>query len=220
MAEKIKGVIFDMDGLMLDTERLYLRFWQEAAALYGFEMTRDHVLGIRSMAAELACARLKGILGEDFDYYAIREKRRELMDAYVEQHGVEKKKGLDMLLESLSKRGIKMAVATATGKERTYPYLEQTGVIDYFDKIVTGDMIQNGKPSPDIYITAARELGLPCESCIALEDSPNGIRSAYDAGCKPVMIPDLSQPDDVTKPLLYHCCSSLEEFYAKLDVLL
>ena len=220
MKDRIMGVIFDMDGLMLDTEKLYTRFWKKAAEYYGFEMTDEHILGIRSMAAKFACTRLKEILGDSFDYYAVREKRRELMDEYIAAHGVEKKQGLDNLLKELSQRSIKLAVATATNRERTEKYLRQTKVIDYFDVIVTGDMIQNGKPAPDIYQTAAKALGLDCTDCIALEDSPNGILSAYRAGCKPVMIPDLSQPDQDTKALLYHCFPSLSDFCDKLDVLL
>ena len=220
MKDRILGVIFDMDGLMLDTEKLYTRFWKKAAEYYGFEMTDEHILGIRSMAAKFACTRLKEILGDSFDYYAVREKRRELMDEYIAAHGVEKKQGLDNLLKKLSQRSIKLAVATATNRERTENYLRQTKVIDYFDVIVTGDMIQNGKPAPDIYQTAAKALGLDCTDCIALEDSPNGILSAYRAGCKPVMIPDLSQPDQDTKALLYHCFPSLSDFCDKLDVLL
>ena len=220
MKDRILGVIFDMDGLMLDTEKLYTRFWKKAAEYYGFEMTDEHILGIRSMAAKFACTRLKEILGDSFDYYAVREKRRELMDEYIAAHGVEKKQGLDDLLKELSQRSIKLAVATATNRARTENYLRQTEVIDYFDVIVTGDMIQNGKPAPDIYQTAAKALGLDSTDCIALEDSPNGILSAYRAGCKPVMIPDLSQPDQDTKALLYHCFPSLSDFCDKLDVLL
>ena len=220
MKDRILGVIFDMDGLMLDTEKLYTRFWKQAAAYYGFEMTDEHILGIRSMAAKYACVHLKGIFGDSFDYYAVREKRKELMDEYIALNGVEKKNGLDEILSELSKRRIKLAVATTTNRERTGTYLEQTGVIGFFDAIVTGDMIQNGKPSPDIYQAAAEALGLDCKNCIALEDSPNGILSAYRAGCKPVMIPDLSQPDRDTKPMLYYCFPSLYDFCAKLDVLL
>ncbi len=220
MKDRILGVILDMDGLMLDTEKLYTRFWKKAAEYYGFEMTDEHILGIRSMAAKFACTRLKEILGDSFDYYAVREKRRELMDEYIAAHGVEKKQGLDDLLKELSQRSIKLAVATSTNRERTEKYLRQTKVIDYFDVIVTGDMIQNGKPAPDIYQTAAKALGLDSTDCIALEDSPNGILSAYRAGCKPVMIPELSQPDQETKALLYHCFTSLSDFCDKLDVLL
>lgn len=220
MAGNIKGVIFDMDGLMLDTEKLLTRFWCEAAAFYGYKMTASHVLGIRSLAAKYAEPHLKGIFGEDFDYFAVRAKRIELMNAYIQLHGIEKKPGLDELLERLSQRDLRLAVATATDASRTKMYLEKVDVIGYFDKLITGDMIKNGKPKPDIYITAARELGLPCSECLALEDSPNGIRSAFDAGCKPIMIPDLSQPDEETKALLYGCFSSLSELCKQLDVLL
>lgn len=216
----IRGVIFDMDGLMLDTEKLLTRFWCEAAAFYGFDMTKQHVLGIRSLAAKYAEPHLKSLLGEDFDYFAVRAKRIELMNAYIAQKGIEKKAGLDRLLESISQRGLKLAVATATDRQRTDMYLQKAGVLHYFDELVTGDTIKNGKPKPDIYIAAAKTLGLPCCECLALEDSPNGIRSAYDAGCLPVMIPDLSEPDEQTKPLLYGCYGSLTELNDDLDVLL
>ena len=220
MQGDIKGIIFDMDGLMLDTEKLLTRFWCEAAAHFGFSMTGEHVLGIRSLAAKYAIPHLRGIFGDSFDYYAVRAKRIELMNEYIAHNGIEKKPGLDMLLKKLSALDLKLAVATATDRQRTGMYLEKAGVIGYFDEIVTGDMITNGKPAPDIYITAAAALGLPCCECIALEDSPNGIRSAYDAGCKPVMIPDLSEPDEQTKPMLYGCFDSLEQFAQQLDVLL
>ena len=145
----------------------------------------------------------------------------------IVDHGLETMSGLllivwplDILLESLSKRDIKLAVATATDIARTRMYLEKAGVIGYFDAIVTGDTVTNGKPEPDIYITAAQRLGLPCGECIALEDSPNGILSAYRAGCKPVMIPDLSAPDEETRAMLYGCFDSLGDFGKQLDVLL
>lgn len=191
----IKGVIFDMDGLMIDTESLLTRFWREAAAFYGFDMKQEHVLGIRSLAAKYAEPKLKGLLGESFDYYLVRAKRIELMNSYIENNGIEKKKGLDELLGFLKKNGYKIAVATATDLERTTLYLNKIGIFDYFDRIICGSMVKNGKPEPDIYLKAAAELELnPCE-CIALEDSPNGIISAHRAGCHPIMIPDLSEPD-------------------------
>lgn len=150
----LKGVIFDMDGLMIDTEKLLTRFWCEAANHYGYPMTKEHVLGIRSLAAKYAIPHLKGIFGEDFDYYKVRGKRIELMNEFIRQNGIEKKKGLD-----------------------------------------------------------------PSE-CIALEDSPNGIRSAHTAGCKPIMIPDLSQPDEETKKLLYACCDDLSKVIGVIQKLL
>lgn len=212
----IKGVIFDMDGLMIDTEKLLTRFWCEAAQFYGWNMTKEHVLGIRSLAAKYAEPHLKGIFGDDFNYFDVRTKRIELMNAYIAENGIEKKKGLDELLDYLDEAGLKKAVATATDRKRTKMYLTSIGVYDRFDKIVCGDMIKNGKPAPDIYITAAGELELPCGECMALEDSPNGIRSAFTAGCVPVMIPDLSQPDDETAKIMYEKCDDLSQV---IDVL-
>ena len=207
----IQGVIFDMDGLMLDTEKLLAKYWIQAAREAGFPMTMEHVLGIRSLAAAYAEPKLKGIFGETFDYRAIRTRRRALTAAHLQAHGIEKKPGLDALLQFLRENGFRTAVATATDRERTTAYLKQVGVLVFFDTLICGDMVTKGKPDPEIYLTASQALGLPPENCMALEDSPNGIRSAYAAGCKAVMIPDLSEPEDDLKPLLYACVPGLAD---------
>lgn len=212
---KIKGVIFDMDGLMIDTEKLLTRFWIEAAQEHGFNMTMEHVLGIRSLAAKYAIPKLQGIFGENFDYKAIRSRRIELMNDYIIKNGIEKKKGLDELLEYL-KGKYRIAVATATDYERTEMYLKKIGIFDCFDKIICGPMVENGKPAPDIYLKASNELGLEPSECMALEDSPNGITAAFNAGCIPVMVPDLSQPDKEIQEMLYAKADSL---YDVIDIL-
>jgi len=109
----VRGIIFDMDGLMLDTEKLLMRFWIESANEHGFDMKKEHVLSIRSLAAKLASPKLKGIFGEEFDYFSVRSRRIELMNAYIRENGVEKKSGLDELLAYLKSNGYKIAVATA-----------------------------------------------------------------------------------------------------------
>lgn len=205
----IKGIIFDMDGLMLDTEKLLVKFWRQSALEHGFNMTDEDVFGIRSMSHKLAVPHLKYIFGESFDYYTIRQRRIELMNNYIEENGIEIKKGLFELLDYLRKNNYKTAVATATPYERAEKYLHQINAFDYFDKIIGGNMIENGKPAPDIYLTASKEIKLQPSECIALEDSPNGIKSAYSAGCKPVMIPDLTPPDDEIKSMLYGLCEGL-----------
>lgn len=207
----VQGVIFDMDGLMLDTEKLLAKYWMQAAQEAGFPMELQHVLQIRSLAAIYAKPLLQGFFGETFDYESIRARRRELTAAHLQEHGIETKAGLNELLEYLKKSGRRIAVATATDRERTEAYLAQVGILEYFDAFVCGDMVKKGKPDPEIYLTACHELGLPPECCMALEDSPNGIRSAHAAGCKAVMVPDLSMPEEALLPLLYACVPTLAE---------
>lgn len=205
----LKGVIFDMDGLMVDTEKLLQRFWCQSANELGYAMTSEHVLSIRSMSAKYAIPYLKALLGDDFDYHAVRNHRIELMNEYIKQNGIDKKPGLDALLDYLKTTDLKIAVATATDIKRTRIYLKSINIFDLFDKIVCGDMVKNGKPDPDIYLEASAQLGLKPNECIALEDSPNGILSAYRAGCMPIMVPDLSQPDEDIKKILYAKCDTL-----------
>lgn len=208
---ELRGAVFDMDGVLIDTEKLYVRFWRQSAADFGYNMTVEHVFGIRSLARKYANVKLKGIFGEEFPCNQVREHRTELMDAYIAEHGVETKKGIFTMLDFLRDRGIKIAVATATPRERAVKRLEEIGALPYFDVIVCGDMIQNGKPEPDIYLKAASELGLLPESCAAFEDSPNGIKAAYSAGCQAVMIPDLTPPDAEIMPMLSAVYDSLDE---------
>ena len=213
----IRGVIFDMDGLMLDTEKLRARYWMQAAHEAGFPMEPADVLGIRSLAAPLARQRLQARFGSDFDYAAIRQRRRELTAAHIAAHGIEKKPGLDALLDYLHGSGRRIAVATATDRERTQRYLADVGVLGYFDTFVCGDMVTHGKPDPEIYLTACRALSLPPAECMALEDSPNGIRSAAAAGCRAGMIPDLTPPDAQLQPLLYASVPTLGDVIALLE---
>ena len=207
----VKGVISDMDGVILDSEKLYVRFWCEAGKFYGYPFEERHALSIRSMARPFAIERLQGFFGEGFDYDAVRNKRVELMDKYVEQNGIEAKPGAETLLRYLNEKGIKTALATATPADRAKKYLEMVGLLKYFDEICSARMVKNGKPAPDIYLYAAEKLNLSPGECIALEDSQNGIRSAHAAGCMTVMVPDLDQPSEEIKPLLFDLADGLKD---------
>lgn len=213
----IKGVIFDMDGLMIDTESLLQRFWCEASHFYGYPMKPEHPVMIRSLSGPLAATKLKELVCEDFDYTKVRTKRIELMNDYIQKNGLEKKKGLDELLAYLHEHHYKCAIATATSYDRTEIYLTKLNLLHSFDIIVCPPMIKKGKPDPEIYLTAADKLQLPPSQCIALEDSPNGITSAFHAGCKPVMVPDLAPPDEATKSMLYACVDNLAEVIPLLE---
>lgn len=200
-----------MDGLMIDTEKLYLLYWKQAAADFGYTMLDQHVFAIRSLARQFSIPKLKGFFGEDFPTEDIRERRTELINAHIAEHGIEVKKGLYELIGFLRSKGIKTAVATATPRERTLMYLEKINILSCIDAVVCGDMVKTGKPAPDIYLTAAAELGLSAGECAAFEDSPNGIKAAYSAGCHAIMIPDLTPPDDEIAPMLSGIYSNLSD---------
>ena len=203
MKDTITAVLFDMDGVVLDTEKLYTRFWQEAANLLGYPMTKEQALGMRSLNRGAGLAKMQSYFGPDTDYDKIRGKRMELMDAFVEKEGVELKPGVHELLAYLKKRGIKTAIATSSPLERTVLYLTSVGLQDSFDELVSGYMVEKGKPEPDIFLYAAKKLEVEPEYCMVLEDSPAGILAAHRAGCKPVLIPDQDEPDSETLSLLF-----------------
>ena len=215
--QQIKGILFDMDGLILDTEKLYCRFWQEAARILGYPMTMEQALGLRSLNRHAGEAKLKSYFGEGISYTEVREKRIELMDAFVEKEGVTTKPGIWELLAFLQEKQIRTAIATSSPIGRTKKYLSSVHLENEFDAIVSGYMVEHGKPEPDIYVYAARQLGLEPENCIVLEDSPAGILAAYRAGCMPVMIPDLDEPDEETRKLLFAQAESLVQFREVLE---
>ena len=191
-----KGVIFDMDGVLVDSEKMYMRFWQEASTLLGFEMTEEMALSLRSNSPETAIPKFLGWFGESADYYRIRELRRKRMAAFIDQNGVELKPGAREIIEYLSQKGIKTALATASPVKRAQHYLAPHGLFDRLDAVVSGTTVARSKPAPDIYLEAARILGLPPQECIAVEDSPAGVIAAKTAGCFTVMVPDLTPPDE------------------------
>lgn len=207
----IKGAVFDMDGLLIDTEKLYLKYWKQAAADFGYIMEDKHVFAIRSLARKFSVPKLKGFFGEDFPTEEIRARRTELINAHIEKYGIELKKGVFELFDYLKAHNIRLAVATATQRERTFLYLNKINLLNYFDAVICGDMVTNGKPEPDIYITAATELCLTSNQCAAFEDSPNGIKSAYSAGCHAIMIPDMTPPDSEIMPMLSAVYESLDK---------
>ena len=207
----IRGILFDMDGLVVDTEKLYSRFWIEACRHYGFPMTREQALEMRSLSKEAGQAKLVSFFGPEASYPVIRARRIELMDAYIAQHGVEARPGARELLEHLKARGIPCAITSSSPAERIQSYLEPLGLYGYFDRILSGHDVPRGKPAPDIYLYGAAALGLRPGECLALEDSPAGVCSAYAAGCLTVMVPDQDLPDENTKAMLFAVAQTLAD---------
>lgn len=212
----IGGVLFDLDGVILDTEKLYARFWQEAAQALGFPMTWEQALMMRSLNRTAGQTQIQTFFGPDADYHTIRAKRIELMDAFIQKEGVALKPGIGQLMDALEAHRIPAAIASSSPVERIARYLDGTGLYERFQAVCSGYQVPRGKPEPDIYLYAAAQLGLPPERCLALEDSPAGIQSAKAAGCLPVLVPDLDQPGPDTLPLLYALADSLTDVISLL----
>lgn len=207
----IKGVLFDMDGVVLDTEKLYARFWAEAAQALGYPMTYEQALGMRSLNSQAGQAKLESYFGPGVSRAAMRDKRVELMDAFVAEHGVAPKPGIVELLDFLQEKGISAAITTSSPKARVEQYLKPLGLLERFDKICTGYEVRHGKPEPDIYIYGAESLGLRPEECLAIEDSPAGIESAFRAGCMAVLVPDLDGSTEEMRKKLFAEADSLAD---------
>lgn len=194
----VKGVLFDMDGVILDSEKLYTRFWVEGGRALGYPMTKEQALGLRGRNKDSADQRIKEYFGPDASYQDIKNKRIELMDAYVDRVGIEPKPGIREILAYLQGQHIPCAITTASPMERVRKYLTPLGLFDLFNAVCTTYDVVHGKPAPDIYLYGAKTLGLSPESCIAIEDSAAGIQSAFAAGCMATLVPDQDIPDGDT----------------------
>ncbi len=195
MDAKIKAVLFDMDGVLIDTERYLTKFWQQAAREAGLDLDITEFYEFRSLASRFASVEFQKKYGSQYDYFAIRERRKELMNAHLAEHGIEMKPEVKETLQVLKERGYYIAVVTATDEERTKQYLTEIGIYDWFDSIICATMVERGKPFPDVYLYACERIGCRPEECMAVEDSPNGVAAASAAGCRTVMVPDLTLPD-------------------------
>lgn len=216
---KIEAVIFDMDGLMLDTERLTMKAWDWAGEQLGFGPLGYMVkktLGMNKQGGEDVFQRE---FGGRLRCETVIQKAQGYTQKYFAEQGVPVKPGLFPLLKWLKERGYRLAVATSTGEKRASAELIQAGILPYFDQMACGDMVEKGKPAPDIYLKAAQMLGIPPEKCMALEDSPNGIRAAFSAGMHPVVIPDLVEPDGEILGKAIRRLDSLEQVRPLLEEL-
>lgn len=204
-------VIFDLDGTLIDTEKYFKVFWRQAAAAFGYQMSEEQALQLRSLGRPYAPVLLKEWFGDAFDYVAVREYRRKMMKAHLDKVGIELKPHAEQALLWLSQNGYRTAVATATSVERATEQLKQLGIVGYFDEIVSAASLEKGKPAPDVYLYACEKLGQNPKDCFAVEDSPNGVLSAYAAGLRVIMVPDQTEPDAELEAKLYACIPSLRE---------
>lgn len=193
---KTELVIFDMDGLMFDTERVYYRAWQEAAKAYGYTIDWEIYTQIVARNSRYIEKVLKKLLGDKIPFEDITLKKRALADKIIEEEGLFKKKGLDELLIYLEDHAIKKAVATSSMREKALRYLEKAKLHNRFDYIICGDEVHESKPNPEIFEKVAKKLLVTNNQCLVLEDSRLGIKAAKAAEMRRLFVPDLVIPDE------------------------
>ncbi len=189
----MKAVIFDMDGVLFDTERLCMEAWREIAAEKGIENIELAVQGCIGLNRTDTRRFFAEHYGVEFPYEQFREMTSERMKKKL-GNGVPLMPGVKELLQYLTEKKAQIGLASSTRREVVLSYLKKTGLEKYFQTVIGGDMIEHSKPLPDIYLLACGKLGAAPEESFAIEDSVNGIRSAYSAGMKAVMVPDMVPP--------------------------
>lgn len=207
----MKAVVFDMDGVLFDTERLCMDGWNQVAAKRGIEGMDEVARQCIGLNANDTKSLVLEHYGEDFAYDEFCSQVSKWMWDRIKWNGLPVKTGVNKILAYLKQAGIPMGLASSTRYASVISHLKEAGIVDYFQVIVAGDMIEHSKPQPDIYLLACRKLGVDPEDAYAVEDSPNGIRSAHAAGMKPIMVPDLIVPDDEMKELSFLICRDLLE---------
>jgi HAD superfamily hydrolase (TIGR01509 family) len=192
---RINAVIFDMDGLMFDTERIAQEGWQYAARQHGYDFSAETYAGIIGLTQPDVKEYVGRVFGSSFPFQDVYQLKQAYVDIYITNQGIPVKAGLLELMDCLDTLQLLMALASSSTSAVIARNLHAAGLErDRFAAIVAGDEVANGKPSPDIFLETAKRLGMPPASCLVLEDSNLGIRAAHAAGMLPVMVPDMKMP--------------------------
>lgn len=207
----MKAIVFDMDGVLFDTQILYMKCWMAVAQemhLPDMDKIFPQCIGLNANDSESI---VRKAYGEDFDYRDFRQRTNAWFHRYIDENGLPLKPGVYQILDWLRETGCPVGLASSTKGSSVRRYLEQKDMSGYFSAVVTGDMVEHSKPRPDIYLLACGELGVEPENTYAVEDSPNGIRAARAAGMHPIMVPDMIMPDEEMRGLSHVILGSLTE---------
>lgn len=207
----MKAIVFDMDGVLFDTERLCMESWVRTAKEWSIHDIEDVFRQCIGLNANDTKTLVLNHYGESFPYDQYRKKASDWFWADIEKNGLPIMAGVKELLAFLKDTDLQVGLASSSKRESVISHLESAEMKEYFSVIVTGDMVKHSKPRPDIYLLACKELGVEPEEAYAIEDSPNGIRAAHAAGMKPIMVPDMIVPDEEMERLSFRICKNLGE---------
>lgn len=205
----VSGIIFDMDGVLIDSERQSNEGWLWAAGQLGVDMPMWLIDSFKGAPAELCCKFFDDYYKGVIDYWEAKELRTQHVYKIRETEGIPVKKGVKDIFEYIRNNGLKSAVATSTRRESAEKTLHEIGVWDYLDAVVYGDEVEHGKPEPDIFLRAAKAIGVNPSEAVVVEDSINGIKAGYAADMRVVHIPDTIAIDDDIRKLTYMVCADL-----------
>lgn len=208
---EIKLIIFDMDGLMFDTEKIAIATWIKAGEAHGYKITEQHILECIGLNKRSTTVLLKKTFGEDFPYEDLYNTRVNYTAEILEKSGVPVKEGLYELLDYLEEKGLKKAVATSTSRDRAIDLLTKAKIVNRFDTILCGDEVTKGKPDPEVFLKVCEKLNVKPAEALVLEDSEMGLLAAHAAGIKCIVIPDLKVPSKENEKLAHAILKSLIE---------
>lgn len=206
----IKAVIFDMDGLMIDSERVTFESYQEVLKPMGLTMSEEFYVTLLGKPVKGIFERFYNVYGNDFPIEDVIRECHNVMAKRFETYGVPIKKGLKELLYYLKKNNYKTIVATSSNRDRVDIILKQAGITQYFDDSICGDEVSHGKPDPEVFLKSCRKLNVSTDQAIVLEDSESGITASYNAHIKVICIPDMKYPEKQYQQMTYKILDNLE----------
>lgn len=213
----VRGLVFDMDGLLLDSEKLVKRTWNYAGSLLGYEDFGDHIYNTVGFNLKRRTRYFRENVSEDFPMEWFADVTRKKYHEIADEEGVEVKAGARELLEYAKEKDYRIGLATSSRKIHAEQSLKSAGLFCYFDGMVFGDVVKEGKPAPEIYLRACRQIGVEPSEAVALEDAPSGVISAHAAGMRVIVVPDLVEPPEEIIGLVWHRAESLAEVPAMLE---
>lgn len=191
-----EAVIFDMDGVIFDTEKVYLDIWIEVFEKYGYKMTKELYVNVMGTGRKNVIKTFLENFGDDLPIEKMYEEKDNQLFYIIENQGIPLKEGVKELFSMLKEKNYKIALATSAKRERVEKQIKDKWLKESFDAIVCGDDVEKGKPSPDIFLKAAKKIDVEPENCFVVEDSPAGIKAAFSGGMKGIHVEDLKAADE------------------------